>query len=198
MVAAAEKAEDAGNDGYQSEHMGAIFKEGFSFSGFERDYVGLNLGTGRFFDISGVSGLDSVSDGRGSVYADLDNDGDSDVFLTAVQREAHYLFRNNVGSDNGWIRVELVGTTAGRDAYGAVVRVKSSTGIQSKLKSGGSGYLSHHDGRLLFGLGDDEAAEWLEVTWPGGERETLGTLEAGRFYTVTEGGGVTDVAEPVQ
>ena len=84
MVAATEEQEKAGNEQYQSKHMNAIFQEGFSFSGFERDHVALNLGSKEFLDISGISGLVSVSDGRGSVFADLDNDGDTDVLLTTV------------------------------------------------------------------------------------------------------------------
>jgi len=158
--------------------MGAIFKEGFSFSGYERDLLMLNLGTGEFLDVSGVSGVDSISDGRGAVFADLDNDGDLDIFLTTAQGEAHYLFRNNVGQDSAWLRVDVEGTAAGRDAYGTVVRVKSSAGLQTKLKSGGGGFLSHHDGRLLFGLGDDEAAEWVEIVWPGGETQRIDDVPA--------------------
>ena len=187
MVAAAEQAESAGNDQYQNRHMASIFKEGFSFSGFERDYVALGLGGGRFLDVSGVSGLDSISDGRGSVFADFDNDGDADVFLTTAQGEAHFLFRNNVGSQNGFLRVELQGTRSGPDAYGAVVRVKTSLGVLTKIKAGGSGYLSQHDPRLLFGLGDDPVAEWVEVTWPGGEAQRYEQVPAGTALRVVEG-----------
>jgi thiol-disulfide isomerase/thioredoxin len=195
-VAATEEVEQAGNEQYHSEHMGAIFKEGFSFSGYERDLLAMNAGDGTFLDVSGASGVDSISDGRGSVFADFDNDGDSDIFLTTAQREAHYLFRNNVGDENGFLRVTLEGTDAGRDAYGAVVRVKTSAGVQAKVKAGGSGYLSQHDGRLLFGLGKDERAEWVEVTWPGGGRQKLDSVVANSSIRVVEGSdGFTEVAE---
>jgi len=186
-VAAVEQVEDPGNNQYQTTHMDAIFKEGFSFSGFERDHVALNLGSKKFLDISGVSGLDSISDGRGSVFADLDNDGDTDVLLTTVQREAHYLFRNNVGNDNGFLRVELEGTSSGRDAFGAVVRVGTSRGTQTKIKSGGSGFLSQSDPRLLFGLGSDPSAEWVEVTWPGGKRQRIDDVPADTALRLIEG-----------
>ncbi len=169
--------------------MNAIFKEGFSFSGFERDLLALSLGSKRFLDISGVSGVDSISDGRGSLFADLDNDGDLDIFLTAVQREAHFLFRNNVGGENGFLRIELEGTRSGRDAFGAVVRVKSSAGIQTKIKAGGSGFLSQSDPRLLFGLGQDRYAEWVEVTWPGGAVQRFGRIDSGASLKVIEGQG---------
>lgn len=187
MVAAAEKIERAGNEAYQRDHMRAIFKEGFSFSGFERDMLALNLGQKRYLDISGISGVDSISDGRGSLFADLDNDGDPDVLLSAAQGEAHYLFRNNVGHRSKFLRVDLVGTRRGRDAYGAVVRVKTSAGVLTKVKAGGSGYLSQGDPRLLFGLGQDDRAEWVEVTWPTGVKERHGPVAAGVCLRLVEG-----------
>lgn len=187
MVAATEQIERPGSEQYHDNHMGAIFKEGFSFSGFERDLLVMNLGERNYLDISGVSGVDSISDGRGSVFADLDNDGDLDIFLVTAQREAHYLFRNNVGERNGWLRVEVEGTTFGRDAFGTVVRVKSSAGVQTKIKSGGAGFLSHHDGRLLFGLGSDEHAEWVEVVWPDGALQRFENVPPRTSLRVVEG-----------
>jgi thiol-disulfide isomerase/thioredoxin len=195
-VAASERVEQAGSEDYHEDHMGAIFKEGFSFSGYERDLLMLNLADGKFLDVSGVSGVDSISDGRGSVFADLDNDGDLDIFLTTAQGEAHYLFRNNVGQERGWLRVEVEGTTAGRDAYGAVVQVKTRAGLLTKVKSGGGGFLSHHDGRLLFGLGDDAVAEWVEIVWPGGESQRIENVPARTAVRVVQGQeGFTEVVE---
>jgi thiol-disulfide isomerase/thioredoxin len=196
VVAAAEQTEEAGGQAYHAEHMGAIFDAGFSFSGYERDYLGLNLGTGEVMDISGVSGVDSISDGRGSVFADFDNDGDLDIFLTTAQRTAHHLFRNNVGSDRGHLRVSLEGSVGGPEAYGAVVRVKTSRGIQAKLKAGGSGYLSQSDPRLLFGLGDDTRVEWVEVRWPGGAVERVEDVPSGASLRFVEGrAGAERIAE---
>ncbi|MCP3982338.1 MAG: redoxin domain-containing protein [bacterium] len=186
VVAASEAAEQAGSEQYHDDHMSAIFKEGFSFSGYERDLLVQQVADG-YLDVSGVSGVDSISDGRGSVFADFDNDGDADIFLTAVQREAHYLFRNNVGQRSRFVRVALEGTRCGRDAFGAVVRVKTSTGIQTRLKAGGAGFLSQHDGRLLFGLGEDDRAEWVEIAWPGGERQRVDSVRAGSSLRFVEG-----------
>ncbi len=149
-----------------------MFGQGFSFSGYERDPLYLNLGGKKFTDISGISGIDSITDGRAGVFADFDNDGDLDVFSTTIQNQAHLLFRNNVGQDNNFLRIVLEGNEkSGRDAFGAVVRVKTSAGILTKIKSGGSGFISQHDPRLLFGLGKDRRAEWIEVTWANGSVE---------------------------
>jgi thiol-disulfide isomerase/thioredoxin len=168
-----------------------MFGEGFSFSGYERDPLYLNLGTKKFMDISGVSGIDSITDGRAGVFADFDNDGDLDVFSTTIQGQAHLLFRNNVGQGNNWLRVALEGNErTGRDAFSAVVRVKTSQGTLTKIKDGGSGFISQHDPRLLFGLGRDERAEWIEVTWPHGKVERFaGEAKAGTTLLLREGAG---------
>jgi thiol-disulfide isomerase/thioredoxin len=171
-----------------------MFGQGFSFSGYERDPLYLNLGTKKFVDISGVSGIDSITDGRGGVFADFDNDGDLDVFSTTIQNQAHLLFRNNVGQDNNFLRVRLEGDRSGRDAFGAVVRVKTSAGILTKIKSGGSGFISQHDPRLLFGLGKDRKAEWIEVTWSNGKAERFeGDSSAGSTLLLKEGTGKTQI-----
>lgn len=151
-----------------------IFEQGFSFSGYERDALFLNRDGKKFTDISGVSGIDSITDGRAAVFADFDNDGDEDVFLTTIQEPGHLLFRNNVGQNNHWLRIILEGgKETGRDAYGSVVRVKTSAGTLTKVKAGGSGFLSQSDPRLLFGLGQDPRAQSIEVTWSNGRVESF-------------------------
>jgi len=168
-----------------------VFEQGFSFSGYERDALYLNREGKKFLEISGVSGIDSITDGRASVFADFDNDGDYDVFLTTIQGPGHLLFRNNVGQSNHWLRIILEGgKDVGRDAYGAVVRVRTSAGILTKIKAGGSGFLSQHDPRLLFGLGQDDRAQSIEVTWPNGKVETFhGDARAGATLLLREGAG---------
>ena len=168
-----------------------MFGQGFSFSGYERDPLFLNLGNRKFVDISGCSGIDSVTDGRAGVFADFDNDGDLDVFSTTIQGQSHLMFRNNVGQDNRWLRVVLEGGPAlGRDAWSAVVRVRTSAGTLTKTKAGGSGFISQHDPRLLFGLGQDAHAESIEVTWPNGTVERFaGPFAAGSTMRLVEGAG---------
>ena len=175
----------------RSDQNTLIFEEGFSFSGYERDPLYLNLGNKKFLEISGVSGMDSISDGRAGVFADLDNDGDLDVFMTTIQGQGHLLFRNNVGQENNSVRILLEGgPEVGRDAFGAVVRVRTSAGTLTKVKSGGSGFLSQHDPRLLFGLGKEARAESLEVTWPNGQIERFAAgVAAGSTLLLRQGSG---------
>jgi thiol-disulfide isomerase/thioredoxin len=168
-----------------------IFQQGFSFSGYERDALFLNRQGKKAFDISGVSGIDSITDGRAAIFADFDNDGDYDIFLTTIQGPAHLLFRNNVGQSNHWLRLVLVGDKqTGLDAYGSVARVKTSAGILTKIKDGGAGYLSQHDPRLLFGLGQDEKALSITVTWSNGAVESFpADAKAGSTLLLKKGTG---------
>jgi thiol-disulfide isomerase/thioredoxin len=183
--------EKQGKGALRNDQDRLMFGEGFSFSGYERDPLYLNTGAKKFVDISGVSGIDSITDGRAGVFADFDNDGDLDVFSTVIQGQAHLLFRNNVGQENNWLRVLVEGGKAsGRDAFGAVVRLKTSAGTLTKIKSGGSGFISEHDPRLLFGLGRDAAAQSVEVTWPNGRVEKFeGEFKAGASVVLREGAG---------
>jgi thiol-disulfide isomerase/thioredoxin len=165
--------------------------EGFSFSGYERNVLFLGVDGKTFLDISGVSGIDSVLDGRASVFADFDNDGDADVFVTNIQGEAHQLFRNNVGRRGGAVRVIVDGGVKyGRDAFGTIVRARNGERVLTKIHAGGSGFLSQHDPRLLFGLAGARSLETLEVTWPDGRVERVtGPFAAGGTVVVRAGTG---------
>ncbi|MGY8827688.1 MAG: ASPIC/UnbV domain-containing protein [Candidatus Latescibacterota bacterium] len=192
MLASSTGIEQAGSNEYQDNHMGKIFSQGFSFSGFERDKLFLSNGGEQFIDISGLSGIDSITDGRGAAYGDFDNDGDLDIFLTALQGQVHHLFRNNVGQQQNSIRVVLEGRESGRDAFGTEVRVVTSHGTQTKIKTGGSGFVSQSDPRLLFGLGADAAAQSLSVRWPSGREQRFGPVQSATAIKLIE--GVTELA----
>lgn len=185
--------EKQGKGALRSDQDRLMFGEGFSFSGYERDPLYLNTGAKKFVDISGVSGLDSITDGRAGLFADFDNDGDTDVFVTVIQGQSHHLFRNNVGQDYNYLRIVLeggAGKPGGLEAYGAVVRLKTSAGTLTKIKSGGSGFISQHDPRLLFGLGRDARAASVEVTWPGNKVERFeGDFRAGWTVLLRRGAG---------
>jgi len=186
VVASTLTDEKAGNDSYQSNHMSLIFKQGFSFSGYERNGLFLNQAGTQFKNISGVSGVDSILDGRSSVMADFDNDGDLDLFQTTIQKDGHLFYRNNVGHQNHSIRLTLRGNQSGHDAFGTIVRAKTSNGIQTRVKSGGNGFLAHHDSRIIIGLGSQDSVEWIEILWPSGKKQRIEKVPAGSSLEIIE------------
>ena len=166
---ASKKEEDNEIGAFLLQHL-ALLKKGYSFSGYERDKVWLQR-NGSFIDISGVSGADSISDGRAAIFWDPDNDGDTDILLRAMHGPATFFFENKIGQQNATLRVSLEGTTSGRDAFGSVVRVKSAAGIQTKVKHGGGRYCAQSDPRMLFATRGD--IEWVEITWPNGRKQRV-------------------------
>src|SRR5262249_45569182 len=60
--------------------------------------------------------------GRGSAFADIDNDGDLDVVLTQVGGPPVVL-RNDQQLGHAWVRIKLVGRTCNHDAIGAWINL---------------------------------------------------------------------------
>ncbi|MGH9675418.1 MAG: CRTAC1 family protein [Bryobacteraceae bacterium] len=146
-----------------------------------------NLGKGRFESMAGKAGADLHRPvvARGAAYGDYDRDGDLDVLLTTNHGPA-YLFRNDGGNRNNWLRVALAGTKSNRSALGAVVRVESASGRQWQMVRSGSSYCSQSELALTFGLGRDTVVKALEIEWPGGARQRRTGVPANQLLRITE------------
>ena len=130
----------------------------------------------------------SLAVSRGLAVGDLDNDGDADAVVTD-NAAAVELLLNRVGQDHHWLGLRLVGAEAPRDMLGAEVTVTrpGRAALWRRVRTGGS-YLSSHDPRLLFGLGEDAEIGAVEVRWPGGGAEEF-RVEANRYTTLKQGEG---------
>ncbi len=121
---------------------------------------------------------------RGAAFADVDNDGDWDALVTAVDGPVA-LLRNDTPSGR-WARLRLEGATSNRDAIGAVVTVTAGGRSQTATVASGGSYLSDHDRRLLFAF--DDGAE-AQIRWPCGATTRV-PLQAGVTTIARESGCV--------
>jgi hypothetical protein len=127
---------------------------------------------------------------RGLALGDFNNDGAVDV-LISTNNGAPLLLRNNVGIDNHWLGIRLIGKKSNPDAIGARITYQAGDLKRSRMKVGGGSYLSSHDPRVVLGIGKRAKIDWVEVKWPqpSGLVERFANLPIDRYVTIVEGSG---------
>jgi len=150
-----------------------------------------NLGAGKFEKVSEQLGADFMKPtvGRGTAVADFDNDGDLDIAVSN-SNDLPQLLRNDGGNANHWLEVMLVGVKSNRDGRGAALKLVAEGFAQNRQAQGGMGYMSAHDPRIHFGLGQRKTVESLEIIWPSGVVDKLANLPINQIITVKEGVGI--------
>ncbi len=140
-----------------------------------------NLGGGRFADVSvdAGPGFSRRLVARGLAAGDLDGDGDLDLVFTNNGGRP-MLLRNDLATANRSLRLQLRQPgTKNPEALGAIVRVTTDAGVQRRVVRTGGSYLSQGELTATFGLGAAARAGRVEVRWPDGVVEEIGSLEAG-------------------
>jgi hypothetical protein len=157
-----------------------------------------NRGRGRFEKCSEKLGRDFMRPmpSRGAAAGDYDNDGDLDV-IVINRGDYPQLLRNEIGSENHWLNVLLLGTESNRDGVGARLKLVSGNLVRVEQRKGGMSYMSSSDPRVHFGLGSRTKVDLLEIRWPSGARTELENLAADQIITVQEGAGVVPRAFPL-
>lgn len=144
--------------------------------------------SGRFSDVGDQAGeaLQVIESSRGSVFGDLDNDGDLDIVVQNARARPTVMMNETV-NDNHWTLLKLVGTKSNRSAVGAIARLSAGDLTLVDEVRAGRGYQSADDLRLHFGLGRREKIDLLEIRWPSGKKETWKNLPTNRVLVLTEG-----------
>ncbi len=145
----------------------------------------INNGRGGYRDVAGDAGSDFAAPKvcRGAAYGDFDRDGDLDILITANNGPA-LLYRNDVTNGNKSIRLRLIGAKSNRDAIGAMVRLSTPDGTQSRMVKTGSSYLSQSELAVTFGLGKRDKADRIVIEWPSGRTEEHKNVAAGAHECV--------------
>jgi len=145
-----------------------------------------------FKNVSAESGLvfSKTFPARGLAIGDFNNDGAVDVLISNNDLPP-LLLQNNIGKENHWLGVRLVGKKCNIDAVGARVTYQAGDLKRSRMKVGGGSFLSAHDPRLVLGIGKRNKMDWVEVKWPlpSGAVERFSDLPIDRYVTLIEGSG---------
>jgi hypothetical protein len=131
----------------------------------------------RFLDITTNGGFGHLQKGHGVSFADIDNDGDQDIFTVlggAFSGDiAFNALYENPGNNNHWVTLRLIGTRSNRDGIGARVRLELQTPDGERtihLLVGTGGSFGASSLQQEIGLGNASGIKTLEIRWPSSDK----------------------------
>ena len=183
---------DIDNDGWLDFYLGTGFPD---YEALMPNKLYWNRGGKKFADVTTAAGMGHLQKGHGVAFADLDYDGDQDVFAEmggAFPGDAfgNALFRNP-GFANHSITLKLVGVRTNRAAIGARIRCEitekgAKRSVYRHVNSGGS--FGANPLRQQIGLGRAEKIDVLEIYWPTSDlTQTFRDVPVDVTLEITEG-----------
>jgi hypothetical protein len=129
------------------------------------NFIFKNNGDLTFTNQSQEWGISRPFKSNGAAYADLDNDGDLDLLINAMNEMA-VVYRNNNSKDSmfGFLQVDLRSSNPNRAIIGTKVLVYSSGIVQHQEFSPVRGFQSSMYTPLLFGV--KGALDSVRIIWP--------------------------------
>ena len=155
-----------------------------------------NRGGERFRDITFSGGFGHLQKGHAVAFADLDRDGDQDLFAQMGGAfpgdKFHDALYENPGFGNHWLAVRLIGRRSNRGAIGARLEAVisdadgSTRSVFRHVNSGGS--FGANPLRQTLGLGTATQVKRLIVRWPTSDtQQVFHDLPVDALVTVVEG-----------
>jgi len=149
-----------------------------------------NLGGLMFGEVGGPSGILPSKKNEAVVLADVDDDGDLDLYVANYDGE-NRLYRNTL-DDGRFLKVRVA--AGGRTPVGAVARLyrpgrpgERGALLASQELSAGHGFCSQAPPEFLFRLPDRGPYD-LRVTFPGGGTAERADVAAGTIEVASPGG----------
>jgi len=192
------------------------FAMGANFGDIDNDgYLDFYLGTGNpklkslipnklfrneegnhFMDITTAARVGNLQKGHGISFADLDSDGDEDIYIEmggAYTGDAYEnsLYLNPGQNSNNWINIRLEGVSTNRSAIGASIKLSfndsgKERSVYRDVNSGGS--FGSSPLRQHFGIGKASSIKRVEITWPvTGKIQVLENLPINANISIKEG-----------
>lgn len=145
------------------------------------NYFFSNTGDLQFINQTSSWFDDDPTFSHGSVYADLDNDGDLDLVVNNTNDPVG-IFKNNSPLSNS-LKVQFRGSSKNQLGIGATVSL-FGTQNQTQQNFPVKGYLSTVPPELHFGVGTDTLIDSLIVNWPDGKQQKLVKVPANKLLTL--------------
>ncbi len=184
---------DLNADGFLDYYLGTGYTE---YVALMPNLMFLNNGDqGGFSDVTMAGGFGHVQKGHGVSFADIDNDGDQDIFTVMGGAFPGDGFTNalfaNPGFGNHWIAIDLVGTKSNRSGIGARIRLvfQEDGKRRSVFRWVGSGSsFGANPLRQEIGVGKASRLGLLEVYWPTSRQtQQFRDVDVDQYIEITEG-----------
>ncbi|MEM1121298.1 MAG: VCBS repeat-containing protein [Bacteroidota bacterium] len=152
-----------------------------------------NLGGLRFTDYK-ESGLWMPSFSNGSVYGDLDNDGDLDLVVNNVNMPC-FVYENTLAdTTNNYLKIALVSAESNHFAIGTKITLTAGDQQFYHENIPTRGFQSSVDFRPNIGVGKAESVD-VEVVWPSGKISQLKNVPTNQTLTIKEALATDGVVE---
>jgi hypothetical protein len=155
-----------------------------------------NIRGQKFSDVTSSARVGNLQKGHGIAFADVNNDGNQDIFIEmggALPGDAFYnsFYVNPGQSNNHWISLLLEGTKSNRSAIGARIAVSFEEDgmkrtVYRDVNSGGS--FGSSPLRREIGIGKAKMIDELTIKWPAtGITQVFKNIPADQFLKIKEG-----------
>lgn len=184
---------DIDNDGFLDMYLGTGNPD---YKSLTPNKLFRNMGNGKFADVTVSGRVGNLQKGHAVAFNDLDNDGDSDIFIEiggAFVGDAfnNSLYLNPGQNNNRWIKLQLEGTDSNRSAIGAKIKVSFkengvSRSVHRIVNSGGSFGASAL--RMEIGVGQATGIDQIEITWPKSrKKQVFKNIQPNQYIKIIEG-----------
>jgi tetratricopeptide (TPR) repeat protein len=183
---------DLDNDGYLDFYLGTGYPD---YKNLMPSIMYRNRRGTDFVDVTYAGGFGHLQKGHGVVFADLDNDGDQDIFEQmggAFPGDGYSnVLYENPGLGHHFVTIKLVGVDSNRSAIGARIHLKvlehgEQRSVYKHINSGGS--FGANPLRQTLGLGTADKIETLEIFWPTTAiTQRFHDVPLNQFIQITEG-----------
>lgn len=193
---------DIDNDGYPDIFLGTGNPQ---YESLVPNKMFQNVRGEKFLDVTSAARVGNLQKGHGVSFADLDDDGDEDIFIKmggAFIGDAYQnsLFLNPGQNKNHWIGISLEGVKNNRAAIGARIKVAfKENGVERSVyhdvNTGGSfgaNPLEQH-----IGIGSATVIETIEIKWPVGNYvQVFKNVRPDQHLKIKEGAQTITASQP--
>ncbi len=184
---------DIDNDGFLDMYLGTGNPD---YESLVPNKMFKNLGGIKFADVTASARVGHLQKGHGVSFADMDNDGDQDIYIEmggAFVGDAYQnsFFLNPGQNNNNWICLKLEGTKSNRNAIGTQIKLTftengNQRSIYRDVNSGGSFGCSPL--RREIGIGQATVIDEIEIHWHGSnDIQVFKNLKTNIFLKIIEG-----------